>query len=231
MKLVANMVGHNEADRYLDEVLNHLKKIVDVIVFTDDCSTDDTPEIAQKHGAQVYHMEEPTFTKNEGLLRSTAWSNLTQHVEPGDWILAIDCDEKLWAGDPKFNIYDLFNQNDFDVINVKFFHMWNETQYRVDKLWRPNNSTRLFKFFYGGQFHDRRLACGSEPTYVQTLLRRGRYMSESGLAMQHLGYMRDEDKQAKYDRYMTLDGGDFHQRAHIESIVDENPTLVDWAHD
>jgi hypothetical protein len=46
--------------------------------------------------------------------------------------------------------------------------------------------------------------------------------------MQHLGYVDDADKQAKYVRYMTLDGGDFHSKAHIESIIDPNPVLVDW---
>ena len=46
--------------------------------------------------------------------------------------------------------------------------------------------------------------------------------------MQHLGYVRDEDKQAKYERYMRLDGGDFHARAHLESIIDPDPELLPW---
>lgn len=228
MKLVAQMVGFNESGRFLDRVLTHLNTIADEIVFTDDCSTDDTREIAAKHGAHVYKMDEPTFTTNEGKLRTTAWNNLENHTKPGDWVLAIDCDEELWSSRPNMDIRDLMRQDDFDIINIRFYHMWNETHYRNDKLWTPNNSTRMFRFFYGGTFQDRKLACGSEPTYVQTLARRGRYMADSGLIMKHLGYIRDEDKRAKYDRYMALDHGDFHQLSHIESIIDPDPTLIEW---
>jgi hypothetical protein len=53
-------------------------------------------------------------------------------------------------------------------------------------------------------------------------------MMNTGLVMQHLGYVRDEDKKAKYDRYMKIDGGDFHAMNHIQSIMDPDPTLVEW---
>lgn len=225
--LIANMVGRNEADRYLPDVLEHLSGIVDLIVFTDDCSEDETPEIASKYG-KTFTTGEQLFNKDEGKLRTISWSNLSQFAKPGDWILAIDCDEKLWSTQKDFDMRVLLNQNRFDVINIKFFHMWNETQYRVDKLWAPNNSSRLFRFYEGGFFKDRKLACGSEPTYVDSLIRGGRYLSDSSLIMQHLGYVDDSDKVAKYQRYMELDGGDFHQRSHIESIIDENPVLLDW---
>jgi glycosyltransferase involved in cell wall biosynthesis len=228
MKLVANMVGRNESGRYLKEVLEHLGHIADEIVFTDDCSDDDTAEIAASCGANVYRMPEPMFGTHEGVLRNSSWKNLSNHAEIGDWILAIDCDEKLWAERPNVDIRELMRRSDVDVINIKFFHMWNETHFRVDKAWAPTNSSRMFRYFLGGQFVDRRLACGSEPNYVQTLMRRGRYLLDSGLIMQHLGYVRDEDKQAKYERYMNLDGGDFHARAHLESIIDPNPTLELW---
>ena len=228
MKLVAQMVCKNEADRFLEPVLKHLTSIVDEVVFTDDCSTDNSVEIAASYGAHTYKMDESTFATNEGLLRNTAWNNLSNHASPGDWVLAIDADEELWSSRPDNDIRKLMAQDSFDVINIRFFHMWNETHYRNDKLWTPNNSTRMFRFFYGGQFLDRKLACGSEPTYVQTLMRRGRYMADSGLIMKHLGYVRDEDKKMKYDRYMALDHGDFHQLSHIESIIDPEPELIEW---
>jgi hypothetical protein len=46
--------------------------------------------------------------------------------------------------------------------------------------------------------------------------------------MQHLGYMRDEDKQAKYERYSTIDRGEFHNINHINSIIDPDPVLIGW---
>lgn len=228
MKLIGQMVGRNEQGRYLDKVLEHLDKIADEIVFTDDCSDDDTAEIAAQHNCHVYEMPEPTFTTHEGVLRNSAWKNLENHAEIGDWILSIDCDEMLFADSPNVDIRELMRREDADVIAIKFFHMWNEHEYRIDKAWAPTISSRMFRFFYGGSFVDRRLACGAEPDYVQTLIRRNRFLTDSGLIMAHLGYIRDEDKQAKYERYMQLDGGDFHARAHLESIIDPDPTLHPW---
>jgi len=229
VKLIAQMVGRNEAGRFLPDVLEHMKSFVDVIVFNDDASTDDTPEIARSAGAHVYLADEQRFNVNEGQLRQWAWNNLSKHAEVGDWILAIDCDEKLWMKSSVKSLDSLLKQPDYDVISIDFYHMWSETQYRSDKLWAPHPSSRLFKYYLGGRFHDRKLACGSEPLYVRTLINRRRYLRDSGLMMQHLGYVRDEDKQAKWERYMTLDGGDFHAKKHIESIIDPNPTLVDWS--
>ena len=225
--LIANMVGKNESGRYLTDVLEHLSSMVDLIVFTDDCSEDDTKEVASKY-AETFSTDETLFTKHEGQLRSQAWSNLCGFAKPGDWILAIDCDEKLWSTNPNFDMSMILQQNKYDVINIKFFHMWNQSQYRVDKLWAPNNSSRLFRFYNDGHFNDRKLACGSEPTYVNQLIRSGKYLVDSSLVMQHLGYVDDDDKKLKYERYMHLDGGDFHQKSHIESIVDADPVLVDW---
>jgi len=227
MKLIAQMVGRDEEGRFLDDVLQHVSSIVDEIVFTDDCSDDKTAEIAADY-AHVYRMDEPTFEKDEGLLRTTAWANLENHASVGDWILGIDCDEKLFSFVPGLSMVDLLGNDRLDVVNIKFYHMWNETHYRVDKAWKPHNSYRLYRYYLGGQFKDSKLACGSEPTYIHKLIRRGGYLKNSGLAMQHLGYVRDEDKYAKYDRYMMLDGGDFHARAHLESIIDPEPTLVPW---
>jgi glycosyltransferase involved in cell wall biosynthesis len=227
-KLIAQMIGRNEADRYLPDVLKHLQSIVDHIVFTDDASDDDTADVAEKHGASVYRNEATLFSVNEGQLRNQAWRNLTNHANIGDWILAIDCDEKLYSTKPKFSWGKILSQPYYDVVNIVFHHMWNETHYRVDKAWRPTGSYRLFKYFLGGTFSEKRLACGSEPLYVKTLLGRGRFMKDSGLVMMHMGYMSDEDKKAKYERYKTLDNGEFHSLPHIESILDPNPVLMPW---
>lgn len=227
--IIAQMVGRNESSRYLKSVLQRIKSQVDKIVFTDDCSTDNTVEIASEY-AEVYVNSEPLFATNEGLLRANAWKNLEQHAEEGDWIIAIDCDEKLYNLENLDNpdIKSVLAKSPYDVVNVRFYHMWNEKQYRVDKLWAPNNSSRIFRFKSNGKFLDRKLACGSEPTYVVEDIRRRNYWVNSGLIMQHLGYTYDDDKQNKYMRYMNLDKGQFHNIKHIESIIDPNPILINW---
>ncbi len=62
------MVGRNEANKYLPEVLERLKSQVDEIVFTDDCSDDNTAEIASKY-ANVYKTPKPMFTTHETNLK------------------------------------------------------------------------------------------------------------------------------------------------------------------
>jgi len=228
-KVIAQMVGRNEANKYLPEVLERLKSQVDEIVFTDDCSDDNTAEIASKY-ANVYKTPKPMFTTHEGRLRRYAWLNLENHATEGDWIIAIDCDEMLYdcSDITKTDIRQILNSSEKDVVNVRFYHMWNDTQYRVDKLWAPNNSSRIFRFMSGAMFRDRALACGSEPTYVLDLINQRNYFVNSNLIMQHLGYIKDEDKQSKYERYSTIDGGEFHALNHINSIVDPNPVLINW---
>jgi glycosyltransferase involved in cell wall biosynthesis len=228
-KIIAQMVGRNEANKYLPEVLERLKSQVDEIVFTDDCSDDNTAEVASKY-ANVYKTPKPMFTTHEGRLRRYAWLNLEIHATEGDWIIAIDCDEMLYDSSDitKTDIRQILNSSEKDVVNVRFYHMWNNTQYRVDKLWAPNNSSRIFRFMSGAMFRDRALACGSEPTYVLDLINQRNYFVNSNLIMQHLGYIKDEDKQSKYERYSTLDGGEFHALNHINSITDPNPVLINW---
>lgn len=224
--IYAQMIGRNESSRYLESVLERLSTQVDKIIFTDDCSDDNTAEIAAKY-AEVFQTPTPMFTEHEGQLRAFAWGNLSNFAKMGDWVIAIDCDEKLFHVD-NLNIKDVLSSSPFDVVNVRFYHMWNETQYRVDKLWTPNNSSRIFRFLDNGGFANKKLACGSEPTYVLSWIQQRNYWVNSGLVMQHLGYQRDDDKQSKFERYSHLDGGEFHNINHINSIVDENPVLVDW---
>lgn len=225
-KLIAQMIARNEADRFLPDVLSHLNNIVDLVVFTDDCSDDNTLEVARKFDCKTFSSiwDSPHFGINEGELRAQAWGNLEQFVEVGDWILAIDADEKLYGQE---RLPELMT-GIADVLGITFYHMWDHKHYRADKAWRPTISSRLFRYYPNGCFNLRKLACGSEPTYVLDLIRSGRCNWNTGLRMKHLGYVFDEDKQAKYDRYMKLDGGDFHSRTHIESIIDPDPLLVYW---
>lgn len=226
--LIAQMVGRNETDRYLRQVLSSLHKYVDDIIFTDDCSDDETALMAALYGARVYKTPMPLFNTNEHALRSFAWANLTRFARPGDWILSIDCDEILYGYE---RLPELMDQTVYDVLGIRFFHMWNETQFRIDKAWAPTLSHRLYRYYEGGEFKNKRLACGAEPTYVEELIRQRKVWWETGLNMKHLGYLRDDDKYMKYKRYMELDAGQFHSRTHLESIIDPDPTLVDWGFD
>ena len=224
--IYAQMIGRNESDRFLEEVLFRLSTQVDKIIFTDDCSTDATLEMASKY-AEVFQTPRQLFNEHEGQLRALAWGNLEKFAKVGDWIITIDCDEMLYHVDD-LEIRSVLDSSEFDVVNVRFYHMWNDTQYRVDKLWAPNNSSRIFRYKDNGAFLNRKLACGAEPSYVSEWIRSRNFWIHSGLIMKHLGYVKDEDKKMKFERYSHLDGGEFHNINHINSIIDENPVLINW---
>lgn len=223
--LIAQMVGRNEEKRYLPQVLERLKDQVDLICFTDDCSDDGTYELAESYGAKMSRTPRQLFMEDEYALRSFAWQNVEKYAQLGDWILCIDCDEEFF---PTPNFSELMAQPHASILGIVFYHMWNDTQYRVDKAWHPNVSSRLFRYLPGGEFRNRKLACGAEPTYVMSFIRDPDFFLGSGLRMKHLGYVGNQDKIDKYHRYMTLDGGSFHNLQHLQSIIDPSPTLVDW---
>jgi hypothetical protein len=140
----------------------------------------------------------------------------------------LDCDEILWR---YTTLPQLFDQRHYEVLGIPFFHIWDAPHMaRVDKLWKPNISSRLFRYYAGGEYRPRKLACGAEPTYVQTLIEQGRILWQTPLLFEHLGYLKAEDKLMKFHRYMELDGGSYHNRDHLESIVDPSPTLIDITH-
>lgn len=224
MRIIGQMIGHNEADRYLEDVLEHLTPLVDQVVFTDDGSDDATYIIARDMGASVIRIEESIFEHDESALRQISWEHVGMFASEGDWVLSIDCDEKLYGAD---RLRDVLPQLTQSVVMVKFCHMWNDTDFRVDKAWKPDWQPRLFKYYREGNMMRRALACGQYPTYVTQMVRDKKAI-DLGMRMQHLGYLKDEDKLAKFEKYMRIDGGKFHSLRHLESIVDENPVLADW---
>ena len=225
--LIAHMVGRNEGDRYLRDVIGRLRTFADEIVFVDDASDDDTLTIARDLGCQAFASRWPTphFPINEGELRHDAWQRLAGIAQPDDWILAVDADELLFGTE---RLADLTGQRRYDVLGVTFFHMWSPSQYRTDNQWRPAVGPRLFRYWPDGRFDTRPLAGGSTPTYVDTMIARGRVLWNTPLKMMHLGYLRDEDKLTKAHRYEALDHGRYHPGSHLESILDADPVLVDW---
>jgi len=223
-RIIANMIGRDEVGRYLEKVLTELQVHVDEIVFTDDGSKDNTFVLAKHLGCDVIRLDDSIFETNESLLREISWDHLRSVADEGDWIISIDADEILFPPAP---IRELLLNTNKSVVMAEFYHMWNQTHYRVDKAWKPDCQPRIFKFYREGHIMKRSLACGQYPTYVKQMIRDGK-TEDLGIKMQHWGYARDEDKVAKFDKYMRIDGGKFHSLSHLESIVDENPTLKEW---
>jgi len=222
--IYALMVARNEEHRFLKVVLERLSTQVDKIIFLDDCSTDNTAKIAEEY-AVVYKTSENLFTKNEGKLRQQSWDCLSEHAKPGDWVVAIDADEIILCANGN-SIKDELKMSPYDVVCTRRVELWDSLNIRVDKLWGPQFIQRIYRFALGGIFPDRLLACGSAPTYVEDWLARKNYWVYNSIRMVHLGYLRDEDKQEKYERYMTLDAGQYHNLDHLKSIIDKDVVLL-----
>ncbi|MDJ0798525.1 MAG: glycosyltransferase [Calothrix sp. MO_167.B12] len=86
MKLSLCMIVKNEAIA-LPKCLQSVKQIVDEIVVLDTGSTDKTPQIAEKYGAQVHHFQ---WSNDFSAARNEALKYVT-----GDWVLVLDADETL----------------------------------------------------------------------------------------------------------------------------------------
>lgn len=222
--IYALIVARNEEHRYLEIALKRLSEQVDRIIFTDDCSTDNTVNIASKY-CTVYSTKENLFIKNEAQLRTEAWQNLSNHAKPGDWVVAIDADEILYCLNNE-SLRDILKMSPYDVVCVKRVELWNSESIRVDKLWGIQMTQRIFRYAPDGVYEDKALACGSEPTYVKKWFQKKNYWLHNDIRMVHLGYVRDEDKKEKYERYMELDNGKYHNKDHLVSIMDQNPVLL-----
>jgi glycosyltransferase involved in cell wall biosynthesis/cytochrome c-type biogenesis protein CcmH/NrfG len=84
--LSLSMIVRNEAHT-LPACLESLREVVDEIVIVDTGSQDDTPEIARRYGARLFHFpwqDDFAAARNEALRHCT-----------GEWVLYLDADERL----------------------------------------------------------------------------------------------------------------------------------------
>jgi len=225
MRIIAHMVvGPGEADRFLKAVLGRVNDWADVIhVALDPVAGDEEELLAVQMANHATRVESPTFVEHEGRFREAAWRQMEETVKPelGDYIVCIDADEIIVNAAA---VRKAIREYPGKRLGVKFHHMWDKDHYRSDGQWRPHVAHIIIPYQPNGHHVDRAMACGREPTYAQNLPMHGQPVSD----ILHLGYMREQDKQAKYDRYMLLDGGAFHSNAHIKSIIMQ-PSLERWA--
>lgn len=147
MKLVTALLVRNEAapDRYLRKVLTRCLSFSDDVVVLDDCSTDDTPAIAEAMGCVVYHrkpVSDPAWGK-EAPARQELWDLACRHLE-GDlngWVLICDADQEL-IGD----VRGLCQSVEVNTWSMVLLDMWSDTEYRTDGMWQAHNVPRPWLF-------------------------------------------------------------------------------------
>lgn len=225
-KITLSMIVKNEENRYLEEVLKSAAKYVDEAVIIDDASTDNTVLMCERLLKDIPHkiiVNEKSMFAQEGKLRKQQWDE-TVKMNP-DWILFLDADEIL---ENRFcDVKDiLINNNDIDLFCFKLYDMWDNEHYRNDVYWNAHTRYMPFmlryqpKFKY--QFNMNNHHCGRMPmNSLKT------DYANVDVRVKHYGWSREEDRKAKYERYMQLDpGGKFGILEQYESIMDKSPNLV-----
>ena len=220
------MLVRNEEGRYLREVIEHAATYADDFVIIDDGSTDETVAVCRKAvGSRPLTLIENGESRfaNEVVVRTQQWG-VTMSTKP-DWALFLDADE-IFEDRIRNQIPTLIDQDVADVIGFRLFDMWDPNHYRHDSLWCSHRFHRPFlvrsrpDFVF--RFPNARQHCGRLPMNVVELPN-----LLSDVRLKHLGWMRPDDRHAKYERYRTLDpDAQFGSAEQYASILNPNPHLV-----
>jgi glycosyltransferase involved in cell wall biosynthesis len=244
--LYALMPVRNEADRWLDLTLFDLTQIEIPILVCDDQSTDSTIEVAHRY-RNVTVVERPddvpSFLEYESKFRQWCWNQLP--CKEGDWVLCLDADEFLvsvgegqdhaegyWLRQYIKALEGLEEQFGFSwpcsftVREVWDFDENGDALIRTDGWWAANEPIRLVKWFPDATYDDAKMASKAVPNHPNYgSVFHSQDPGPSRLTVLHYGYAKDQDKQAKYERYKAHPAG--HNPVHIESIL-ARPTLEPW---
>lgn len=220
MKLVASLITHNEIGRYLKPCVQSLEEFVDEIRVLDDFSDDGTYEwLLQRESCYVLSNGGAPFFAHEGDARN-ALLDWTLEGTPTH-VLAIDADEFVTNGQA---VRQCLTQG-ANVWTLKMEEVWKIDQ---ESLWIRNDGGwhahqipclwRVPEIMRGEEWRisDRALACGREPVAVRNQFRKAIQTGESIL---HFGWTNEGAREARYQRYVTHDGGAFHANQHIQSIM------------
>jgi glycosyltransferase involved in cell wall biosynthesis len=226
--ITLSMVVKNEGDRYLQRVLEEHREYIDQAVIIDDGSSDDTIEICREtlKGIPLHLIENKTSKFiNEIDLRKQQWEE-TIKTDP-EWILNLDADE-IFEKRFKNEVHHLLENTPNDVLCFRLYDFWNETHYREDLYWKSHLTYRPFLFRYNKDMHykwrETALHCGRFPENLFSVSN-----ETSDLRLKHLGWMKSEDRIRKFHRYLELDpDGRYGLIEQYVSILDENPTLIEW---
>ncbi len=218
--LYAYMITKDEAGRYLEETISALQELTDCVTVYDDRSEDETTSILEKYHIPyiIRAPNAPSFMKDESQFRWRAWKFMAAICDPrpGDWILTLDADEILRTSGPLIDLCAQAETFGLDALWLHVNELWSPSQIRTDGFWATIRALRLAAWKPNGDFRSTKMGGGSLPDYVKNA-------GETAKAdILHYGYMRPEDRQAKYDRYSQKTG---HSLQHIKSIL-QPPTLA-----
>jgi glycosyltransferase involved in cell wall biosynthesis len=131
-KISACIISFNE-EKKIEACIESLLPVVDEVVVVDSLSSDKTVELAEKYTDKIFHQKFLGHVEQKNLAVSRA-----QH----DWILSLDCDERLT---PELQqsilaIKEQLEKHDAYRMARKTFYVYRWLNY----CWYPDRKTRLF---------------------------------------------------------------------------------------
>jgi len=131
-KVSACIISFNE-EKKIEECLKSLLPVVDEIVLIDSLSTDTTLEIAGKYTDKIFEQE---------FLGHIEQKNLAVEKASNDWILSLDCDERLSEELQQsiLTVKDGLDNADAYCMSRKTFYVYRW----LNHCWYPDIKTRLF---------------------------------------------------------------------------------------
>jgi glycosyltransferase involved in cell wall biosynthesis len=131
-KISACIISFNE-EKKIEDCLKSLEPVVDEIIIVDSLSTDRTLEIAERYTDKIFHQK---------FLGHIEQKNLAVSKANNDWILSLDCDERL---SPELQasilaIKDQLDENDAYQMPRKTFYVYRW----LNHCWYPDLKIRLF---------------------------------------------------------------------------------------
>jgi len=131
-KISACIISYNE-EKNIEDCLKSLQSVTDEIIVVDSQSTDRTKEIASKYTDKIYDQE---------FLGHVEQKNLAVSKASHDWILSLDCDERLTSElvSSILKIKDNLEQADAYRMARKTFYVYRW----LNHCWYPDFKVRLF---------------------------------------------------------------------------------------
>ncbi|MBE9568419.1 MAG: glycosyltransferase family 2 protein [Proteobacteria bacterium] len=126
------IISFNE-EKKIEDCLKSIQTVADEIIIVDSLSTDNTLKIAGEYTDKIFHQK---------FLGHIEQKNLAVEKASNDWILSLDCDERLSdeLRDSILKIKDSLDQADAYRMPRKTFYIYRW----LNHCWYPDLKTRLF---------------------------------------------------------------------------------------
>lgn len=132
MKISACVISYNEEEK-IEDCLKSLSAVADEIIIVDSLSTDKTVEIAKKYTDKIYAQK---------FLGHVEQKNLAVSKASNDWIISLDCDERLTPElcDSVLAVKDQLDRADAYKMARRTFYVYRW----LNHCWYPDSKIRLF---------------------------------------------------------------------------------------